>query len=149
MKKTIALCSLCGGLLVYGADVSTNSTPALIPAPVVHDSDAAAMFNAMQQWRDVEQRKAAAVAAIPGMKDLDAQIAEQTARLVALHSARRALLASNVTITATFERERAQLRVTLQRREMAQAAARLAQSKAQQPGLPATNLPAATDNVVK
>jgi hypothetical protein len=134
MKQILLPLLLLGWLAVSANAVerSSNVGPVLaLSVPMQADADATATLTAIQQLRDIQQRKAAAVSAIPGMRQLETQIADLTARLRVLEEARRALLASNQTVVATFEQQRAQVRATLQRRDDPQKTALVQQSLAQ------------------
>ena len=114
-----------------------------LSTPMQLDADATATMTAVQQLRDIQQRKAAAVSAIPGMRQLETQIADLTARLRVLEQARRALLASNQTVVATFDLQRAQVRATLPRLDDPQKTALVQQRLAQLQSQILSNLAAA------
>lgn len=109
---------LMAGVLAYlsasGADLATNVAPLTAVAKPATAPEAAAR----QQLQDIAKRRAEAVAKIPGMPQLDAQAADLTARLRAVAEARRALLASNPQVVAALDAEAAQVRATVQRREL-------------------------------
>lgn len=110
-----------------------------VPAPQV-SIKLGDMLSAMQQLRDIEQRKTTALANIPGMRQLDAQIAELSTRLCAAEEARRLLITSNRMVVASFAQEADQVRTALKRREDPQIAALLQQKMAQIQTQKMTNL---------
>ena len=137
--SALAFCTDAAALTNDASALAASaSSLANIPVPPA-GSELAAMQAVMLQLRAVEQRKAEAVATIPGMRQLDAQIADLAARLRVVEDARRALLASNRVAVASLELEAAQIRGALQRRVGPQQVALLAQKWTQLQSRIATN----------
>jgi len=147
MKKIMFVVGLASWLnaVAFGAGTATNIvidiTTSLLAAK---GSEAVAIHAVMLQLRDIDNLKTEALAGIPGMRVLNAQIADLTARLRVAEETRRALIASNRTVVANLDHEASQVRAALKRSENPVIAARLQQRLAEVQRLVATNIVAAT-----
>ncbi len=117
MKKLFLFAGLLVALGIAGARAAETSAQAA-PIRAATEADAAALRAARQQLQDINQRRADAIAKLPGMKELEAQAADLTARLRAVAEARRALLAKHQQALAALDAEADRLRATLSRREL-------------------------------